>query len=111
ATYAAIPHLVDVAKQLPPGKREKILYFVGYSVAFAALPDAPAIPDFLHEAYREAIRQSTALLAETLLESFPEEVYRHLLAAMAALKGFTELCFVITGLTDELRCRNCGQGN
>jgi hypothetical protein len=108
ATFAAIPHLVDAAKTLPPEKRVELFAFVGCSVADAALPRTPAIPEYLRPAYEKAIVEGTELLAQTLLCTLDMDTTRWLLGAMAALKGHTQLSHVITGLDCFVTCPSCG---
>ncbi|RGC67672.1 hypothetical protein C5N14_17985 [Micromonospora sp. MW-13] len=111
AAYAAVPHLVDIARQLPAAGRDEYLIVVGLvatcSRGYGQTSDG--LPDDITTAYRHALPEALALLAETLAGARHDETTtRYLLSAVAALKGHPELAEVLDDL-DTVECPACGE--
>jgi enamine deaminase RidA (YjgF/YER057c/UK114 family) len=98
--YAAVPYLVEIARQLSPAERFEHVYVIGLVVmcsgAYGRTPGG--LPTDITAAYRHALPQALALLAETLTVPHDEATTRYLLAAAAALKGHPSLGDVLNGL-------------
>jgi hypothetical protein len=111
AGYAAVPHVVEIARRLPPPLRTEHLLFVG----FAAICERPdygegfQINEYLEPAYREALTQALPLLTDTLGCPHDEITTRYLLAALSALKGFRRLGAIIENLDASLTCPKCNE--
>jgi hypothetical protein len=108
ATYAAVPHVVAIAKAMPPARRLMHLCFVGTVAACAHLPGAHPIPGDLRPAYEEALRTVTALILESLAGHWDEADLRHLMASLAGVKGHPALGFVLGGIDCSIECPECG---
>jgi enamine deaminase RidA (YjgF/YER057c/UK114 family) len=111
AAYAAVPHLVDIARHLPAAERDEYLYVVGLiaicSGAYGQTPDK--LPADITTAYRQALPEALTLLTETLASPHDHLDTRYLLAATAALKGHTALADVLNDLDVFADCQSCGQ--
>jgi hypothetical protein len=107
AAYAAVPHIVELARQLPPEQRVEHLFFVGL-VVLCSCPDqgeAFEIKPYLEDSYRRALTEALALLAATLPYRHDASDTRYLLAAAAALKGHRKLSDVLAHL--DCVCESC----
>jgi hypothetical protein len=112
AAYAAAPHLVTIARSLPPAQRDDYLYVVGLmAMCSGEYGQTPAdLPDDVAGAYRQALRQALPLLAETLAEAEHDQMgTRYLLAAAAALKGHPEYAEILNDLDVYAECQSCGE--
>jgi hypothetical protein len=108
AAYAAVPHIVELAKQVPPGQRFEYLYFIGLVVM--CTEDASEIRPELVESYDNALREALPLLNETLLCRHGTMDTRYLLAAVAALKGHPKLANVLNDMDCISEdCPKCGE--
>jgi hypothetical protein len=111
ASYAAVPHLVDIAAGRPPTERGAVLHLVGAIAAYAEL--GPPIPKELRSGYETALRRGVGVVAETL-DTIRPAVLRQglvLLADLAACRGATRLARAIVELEPgevEVQCR-CGR--
>ncbi|MFF3855488.1 hypothetical protein [Micromonospora sp. NPDC002575] len=111
AAYAAVPHLVDIARALAPGERDEYLIVVGLVVACSGEYGEVSndLPDDLAEDYRRALPEALPLLAETMAGGPHDDVEtRYLLATAAALKGHPELAELLNEL-DTIECPACGE--
>ncbi|KPI02596.1 hypothetical protein OK074_5259 [Actinobacteria bacterium OK074] len=112
AAYAAVPHLVAIARGLPAAGRDDYLYVVGLVVICSGeLGQTPDdLPDDIADAYRRALPEALTLLAETLATAEHDQVMtRYLLAAMAALKGHPEYAEILNELDVYAECQSCGE--
>jgi hypothetical protein len=116
ATFAAIPHIVDIVAEHPPEERRRVelLSFVGWSIACAQLSgDEP--PSFLASDYAAGVRRAVGLIVESLPyaelkddDSYsPAHRYRILLSSLAACHGAYELALILAELKDGAKCSNC----
>lgn len=109
AAYAAVPYIVNLAKDLQPAARVEYLLFVGFTEIYSC-PDSGdsfQIRPYLVESYRRALTIALPLLAETLICQHDAYTTLHLLAAVAALKGHVELGCVLDQL--EIAAEECPQ--
>ncbi|BCL25477.1 hypothetical protein GCM10017557_03360 [Streptomyces aurantiacus] len=114
AAYAAVPHLVTIARGLPAAasERDDYLYVVGLvAICSGELGEAPAgIPDDIADAYRQALPEALTLLAETLATGEHDQIStRYLLAAVSALKGHLEFAEILNELDVYAECQSCGE--
>ncbi|WSQ07053.1 hypothetical protein OG604_04525 [Streptomyces sp. NBC_01231] len=112
AAYAAVPHLVTIARGLPPAERDDYLYVIGLvAMCSGALGEVPVdLPDDLADAYRRALPEAMTLLAETLATAEHDQITtRYLLAAAAALKGHPEYAEILNELDVFAECQSCGE--
>ncbi|MFC8846811.1 MULTISPECIES: hypothetical protein [unclassified Micromonospora] len=110
AAYAAVPHLVDIARQLPPAGRDEYLIVVGLVATCSGAygQTSAGLPDDIADAYRRALPEALTLLAQTLAGASHDDVdTRYLLSAAAALKGHPELAELLDDL-DTVECPACG---
>jgi hypothetical protein len=107
STYAAVPHLVEYARAVPPERRLDPLLLVGLAHACSFLDDAPDMPSDLRFAYDAAIKSAAPLLRECLAIPLTESQFRYVQSALAALHGFIDLAFVIEALDTVFTCPSC----
>jgi hypothetical protein len=108
ATYAAVPHLVDIAATLPPRAQLPFWTFV----AEVARTRAPApIPKLLDADYHAAIPRARKLAFATLdARVVDEREAAVLLAALAALAGHPTISHALEALADDdlaIPCPDC----
>jgi hypothetical protein len=112
AAYDSVPYLVAIARGLPAGERDDYLYVVGLvAICSGELGEVPDdLPDDIAGAYRNALPEALALLAETLTTAEHDQTAtRYLLAAMAALKGHPEYAEILNDLDVYAECQACGE--
>jgi hypothetical protein len=108
AAYAALPHLVEIARQRAD-TRMHMLILIGACCAHITDPGAPALPLEFKEEWHSAIQEALALIADLLAEGqFTENEMRYLLASLAALHGHSQLSQAIEALDVEVVCPQCG---
>jgi uncharacterized protein YbaR (Trm112 family) len=111
ASYAAVPHLVDIAGRLRrPDLRTHILVLIG-SIAASSddRSDAPIAPD-VRAAYETALPRARDLALETLGWRLDPEEAVYLLQAAAGLEGHLSLGRILQGFVAEefvLKCPSC----
>ena len=109
ASYAALPHLVEIALNAEPRSRLEILFLVACIELGRARDTAPAMPADLEAPYVEALvgagRAISALLAS---DAMGEADYRTLLAASAAVHGYHALGDAMLAMDLEVECPHCG---
>ena len=112
ATFAAIPHVVDIVSQHPANDQSRIalLTFVGWCVAIAYLPGGECPPDLLN-AYDDAILHATSLICESLpfasTDARAPFGFRQLLASIAACRGDAATAFILSEINESFRCPKC----
>ncbi len=112
ASYAAVPHLVAIARGLPADGRDEYLYVVGLvAMCSGEYGQAPAdLPHDITHAYRQALPEALTLLAETLATAEHDQIMtRYLLAATAALKGHSDYAEILNELDVFAECQSCGE--
>ncbi|MFI9580585.1 hypothetical protein ACIHCQ_01765 [Streptomyces sp. NPDC052236] len=112
AAYAAVPHLVTIARGLPPARRDDYLYVVGLvAMCSGEYGETPAdLANDIADAYRRALPEALTLLAEALATAEHDQIStRYLLAATAALKGHTEYAEILNELDVYAECQSCGE--
>ena len=82
ATYAAVPHLIALADDLPLGERAEALHLASHAECVRREPDAPRIPDDLVAAYAEAIERMPAIVAASVGMTWAREIAQVLAAAL-----------------------------
>ncbi len=88
ATYAAVPHLVKLAKASRTLKERAAIYqFVTYSFACSKYPDATPCPSEFLDAFNEALKELEALIIEDLKRDWPPLDLRYAVAGLLYLKG------------------------
>ena len=87
ASYAAIPHIVAIAKTKNLKERFDHLHFIAFVEACRHRKKAPSIPAFLKKDYRSALEQAGKLTLECLIENWDEKELAVLLGAFAVLRG------------------------
>src|SRR5262245_57379241 len=88
ASYAAVPHLVNMANTARGRRRLDFLSLTGSIEAFRHLRGAPAFPSGLKEPYLSALRQAKELAIASLREKWSESDLRELLGVVAVLSGW-----------------------
>ncbi len=107
ASYAALPHVIAIGASRPPGERLDHLYLAASIEGFRHLDDAPAMPEFLSEAYQEGIEQGAELCLDCLKLEWQEEKFQILLGALTVFKGHPQLGNALFELSEETECPNC----
>jgi hypothetical protein len=107
--FAAVPHIVEMARRLSPAQRVKQVTEMGCIVAYACLDsknDHVMLQPYLAESYYQAVRDCLPLLAETLLCEQDQGDIESLLFSAAALKGHIRLAEVLANLDS---CEHCSE--
>lgn len=107
ATYAAIPHVVGLAKLKEDKERLDFLHFVGYAEACRHHKRSPSVPSDLAQDYRAALNDASDLFVQSLKGTWGEEEMKVLLGGLAAVKGYPKLGEVIIELDSSLLCPEC----
>jgi hypothetical protein len=113
ASFAAVPHLVDIALSAQdPNFRAEVLVLVGSIAKSTDDARRGPSPADIHFAYAGALDRARPLIASTLKESLKPPGAIYLLEAAAALAGFTTLGRVLTGFVDKefhIACPACAR--
>jgi hypothetical protein len=107
ATYAAMPHIIEVASRKGDRERFDCLNFVGYAEACRHRAGAPPIPADLKDDYLSAIDAAPEIFLACLKQKWDEEETKTLLGGFAAIKGYPKLGDVIIRLDSTLTCLEC----
>lgn len=94
ASFAAIPHVIEVAKLRKPQERPLFMLAVCL-VEGNRLRNKTPIPQDLEEAYRQAIEATLPLLLECLALDWESENLRILMATLAAIRGKLKIVAVL----------------
>jgi hypothetical protein len=86
ASYAAVPHLVEIGAAGDIGELAAALHLVTLIEADRRAPSSASMPDDLLEHYAAAIESIPALVASVVGEPWPEDVARIFGAALLAGK-------------------------
>lgn len=110
ASYAAMPHLVEVARAHPgPVARRECVLIAG-AIALVASPDV--VHKEFRAPYRSALEHARLLAREESVRSTHDvTTYPYLLAALAALSGWTQLGNQLELLASgelDTTCSGCG---
>lgn len=107
ASYAALPHIVAIARARSGRDRLDHLLLAVSIEACRHLEDAPPIPADLQDAYQQGLKQAADLTMECLGLDWQEAETRHLLGALAITRGQPQLGMAIMELDQETECPNC----
>jgi hypothetical protein len=108
AAYAAVPHLVDIAK-IRSDARKDLVVLVGLCYANAEVEGAPVLPADLEQEWHAARHAALPVLLEVFEDpQLNENDIRYLLSSLAAIKGQYELSIAIEALDTEIECPECG---
>jgi hypothetical protein len=104
ASYAAVPHIVEIAAHASPQERFSAL---DLAAAIAMAPDETPPPELAAE-FRAAVARIPALAEESLAARVSDEEAGYLLVAMASGHGCARAAFLIESYVSEsdllLRC-------
>ena len=96
--YAAVPHLVDIAKRRPDA-RKHLMVLIGACYAHSSDSGGPRVPFSLQQDWLAARTSAVPIMLEVLEDpQLDEEDIRYLLSSLAALKGQYELSIAIETL-------------
>ena len=87
ASYAVLPHLVDLLALKLPSERRNLISFIGMSAAIAYRPDMDPVPDDLRADYTEALDRVAPLILECFLMNWSDEEHAQLCGALSAVQG------------------------
>lgn len=107
ASFAAIPHVVLIAKTKPLAERINYIHFVSAVEAYRHKTTAPQIPSDLKQSYDFALEQITPLILDCLQKNWSDEDYQVLLGSMAVVRGKYKLGWAITVIENETSCPVC----
>ena len=102
ATFAALPHFIELAGRLEPRERLDLVIFAGSVEEGRDFTGAAELPDFLSRAYLDALEVAARTAWADLAQQWDELDFRYLLGAYAALRGFRRIGLAITGPNDVL---------
>lgn len=95
ASYAAFPHIIEIANITAQDKKEHIILASSIEI-YRHQANAPAIPKFLEKSYKKSLKKALKITKEYFLTIEDEETCQLILAAMAAFKGYPQLGYAIT---------------
>lgn len=107
ATFAAMPHIVAMAKNKSEREQFDCLNFIGYAEGCRHREGAPPIPSDLKNDYLAAIAAAPEMFLAGLKQNWDEEETKILLGGLAATKGYPKLGDVIIRLDSTLTCLEC----
>jgi hypothetical protein len=107
ATYAAIPHIIAIAKARHTVPLD-CLNFVGYAEACRHHKRAPDLPPELKADYEAALLDAAELFIDALKRKWNEEETKVLLGGLASVRGHPRLGEVIIDLESSFQCLECG---
>jgi hypothetical protein len=108
ASYAAVPHLLDISRVFSLRERAQGVHLVTrIEVARRALASAP-IPDDVIAAYAKAVEDLPEFVAASTDESWPADVAQIFAAAMLVGKRQPDLARGVLELGRALTCPTCG---
>ena len=108
ASYAAVPHVVEIGAARPRAEQPMFWAFVG---AIAGATDAAPVPPDLAAAYRQALVRAEAAAVACINPGLEDGEALALLTAVAGLRGQRLLMHALDGLADEelqQECPDCG---
>lgn len=82
STYAAVPHLIARASELPMGERAEALHLAAHAECIRQQEGAPRIPADLVEPYAAAIERMPDIVAASVGASWDRETAQVLAAAL-----------------------------
>lgn len=95
ASYAAVPHLLDVGARGDVGELAAALHLVTLIETDRRSPSSAPMPDDLIEDYASAIERIPALVVTMIGDPWPDDVARILTAALLAGKRHAPLARVL----------------
>lgn len=107
ASYAAIPHVVNIAADRQRDERLEHVNFIASVEAFRHRRNAPPIPADLESSYLTSIDRAACLVLECLESGWDESGYQVLLGALAVMRGQYKLGAAIFELEEEIECSEC----
>ena len=108
ASYAAVPHIVDVAATRPQPERLAHLHLVSMIEALRHRVEAPALPAELTADYLASIQRSISLMLACLVGEWNGQGCTVALGGLAALLGQPALGMAIFEFTRDVDCPQCG---
>ncbi|WP_340116882.1 hypothetical protein [Pelagibius sp. 7325] len=109
ASYAALPHLVEVARSGVDRTAIATLDLIGAIEVARLQGKGPAMPGDLAHAYNAALSVLPEIAARLLIEPRSEEECRVILGALAAAKGHPQLSAAIFELSPDIADRLLGR--
>jgi hypothetical protein len=112
ASFAAVPHLVDIAATQPIHKRIHYFDLIAMVAVWGRHSSFTPVPPDLSADYEAALTRAATLVMECLQQPWDEELdYQALLGTLAATQGHPITALnIIDDLThaDEIECPACG---
>ena len=107
ASYAAVPHLVAIARMKPLAERVEAMALIGSIESCRHRDDMPSIPSDLEAGYFTALGETASLVLECLAADWGESDYRVLLGTLVIARGEYKLGSAIYELEEEVECPGC----
>ena len=108
ASYAAVPHLLEIAAGFALRERAEALHLVTRIEAARRSSTSQSIPHDLVEAYARAVDSLPEVVAAMAHEPWPAEVAQICAAALLAGKRHADLSRAVLGLGTAVTCPTCG---
>ena len=107
ASYAAVPHILNIAPTKPIKERVHHISLVSGIEIGRCIDQAPSIPDFLEKAYFDALKLLPKLILECLELDWEEYEYKTLFGALVAVRGKVAFGEAISMMDDTVTCPEC----
>jgi hypothetical protein len=108
ASYAAVPHLVEMAEAAEGRRRLDFLSLVGSVEAFRHLPGSPTFPPGLKDPYLQSLEAAKVLAIGALHRQWPQDCFRELMGVVTVFCGHPRLGAGILLGEAAFTCGGCG---
>jgi hypothetical protein len=108
ASYAAVPHLLEIASGFGLRERAEALHLITRIEATRRSPQSQSIPNDLVEAYATAVDSLPDVVAAMAHEPWPADVAQICAAALLAGKRHADISRAVLGLGSAVTCPACG---
>jgi hypothetical protein len=108
ASYAAVPHLLDISGAFTLRERAQGVHLVTRIEVARREPASAAVPDDLIAAYANAVERMPEFVAASMAESWPADIAQLFAAAMLVGKRQPDLARGLLELGRALTCPACG---
>jgi len=110
ASYAVVPHIVDLMAQSPPEKRLPFASAIGMIAALAHCKDVDPVPEDIKPGYFASLEKVAEFILDCFKVNWTDEEYAILCGALAAVQGHPVLAIDLMEVIanpSEIFCSKC----